>query len=148
MTLDIATIKKDFPLLEREIDGRPITYLDSAASSQKPEAVLAAMDRYYRLTHANVHRGAYRLATEATDAMEGARQKVADFIGAAHSREVVFTKNATESMNLFAQSWGRSHLHAGDVVVLTEMEHHANIVPWHMLTESIGIDCETDAPAS
>ncbi|NNC78886.1 MAG: SufS family cysteine desulfurase [Acidimicrobiales bacterium] len=140
MTFDVATIKADFPLLSRVIDGKPITYLDSAASSQRPQSVLDAMDRYYRESHANVHRGAYRLATEATDAMEGARQKIADFIGAPHAHEVIFTKNATESMNLFAQSWGRGHLHAGDVVVLTEMEHHANIVPWHMLTESIGIE--------
>lgn len=140
MTLDVATIKADFPLLSRQIDGKPITYLDSASSSQKPQSVLDAMDRYYRENHANVHRGAYKLASEATDAMEGARQKIADFIGAPNTHEVIFTKNATESMNLFAQSWGRAHLHAGDVVVITEMEHHANIVPWHMLTESIGIE--------
>ncbi len=139
MALDVATIKADFPLLGREIDGKPITYLDSAASSQKPESVLAAMDDYYRTTHANVHRGAYRLATEATDAMEAARTKVARFIGA-DRREVIFTKNATESMNLLAHSWGRANLGAGDAVVLSEMEHHANIVPWQMLRESLGIE--------
>ncbi|NNE72907.1 MAG: aminotransferase class V-fold PLP-dependent enzyme, partial [Acidimicrobiales bacterium] len=138
--LDVAAIKADFPLLQREIDGRPITFLDSAASSQKPQAVLDAMDTYYRTMHANVHRGAYRLATEATDAMESARANVADFVGAPHAHEIIFTKNATEAMNLLAQSWGRANLGPGDAVVLTEMEHHANIVPWHMLAESIGIE--------
>ncbi len=140
MGFDVAAVKADFPLLGRVIDGKPITYLDSAASSQKPLAVLEAMDTYYRTSHANVHRGAYRLAAEATDAMEAARVKVARFIGAPHAHEVIFTKNATESMNLFAQSWGRANLGRGDVVVLTEMEHHANIVPWHMLAQAIGIE--------
>lgn len=140
MTLDVAAIKADFPLLQRLIDGQPLVYLDSASSSQKPAAVLDAMDHYYRNSHANVNRGAYRLAVEATDALEGARDAVARFVGAPHAHEIIFTKNATEAMNLFAQSWGRQNLAAGDVVVLTEMEHHANIVPWHMLVEALGIE--------
>ena len=140
MSLDIAAIKKDFPLLERRINGAEIVYLDSASSSQKPNAVLDAMDHYYRTNHANVNRGAYKLAAEATDALESARTKVANFVGAPQAHEIIFTKNATESMNLFAHSWGRANLSAGDVVVLTEMEHHANIIPWHMLADSIGIE--------
>jgi len=140
MALDVSAIKADFPILSRLINDRPITFLDSAASSQKPIAVLDAMDHYYRTTHANVHRGAYQLAVEATDAMEAARAKVAGFIGAPSVNEIIFTKNATESMNLFAQSWGRSNLGRGDAVLLTEMEHHANIVPWHMLVDSLGIE--------
>lgn len=138
--LDVNKIKDDFPLLGREVNGKPIHYLDSAASSQKPVQVLEAMDTYYRTTHANVHRGAYKLASDATDAMESARAKVAGFIGASSENEIVFTKNATEAMNLFAQSWGRANLSAGDVVVISEMEHHANIVPWHMLAASNGIE--------
>ena len=140
MPLDVASIKADFPLLQREIEGRPITFLDSAASSQRPAAVLDAMERYYRTVHANVHRGAYRLASEATDAMESARSRIAAFVGAPHAHEIVFTKNATEAMNLLAQSWGRANLAAGDAVVLTEMEHHANIVPWHMLAQTLGVE--------
>jgi cysteine desulfurase/selenocysteine lyase len=140
MSLDIAKIKADFPLLSREINGKPLIYLDSASSSQKPAAVLDAMDHYYRHSNANVNRGAYQLAVEATDALEGARAAIARFIGAPNAHEVIFTKNATEAMNLFAQSWGRSNLSEGDVVVLTEMEHHANIVPWHMLVQALGIE--------
>ena len=140
MSLDIAQIKADFPLLSREINGKPLIYLDSASSSQKPAAVLDAMDHYYRHSNANVNRGAYQLAVEATDALEGARAAIARFIGAPNAHEVIFTKNATEAMNLFAQSWGRSNLSEGDVVVLTEMEHHANIVPWHMLVQALGIE--------
>ena len=116
MTLDVARIKKDFPILERRIRDLPITFLDSAASSQKPTAVIEAMDEYYRTTHANVHRGAYQLAAEATDAMEKARTRIASFIGAPHTHEVVFTKNATEAINLFANSWGGANLRAGDVI--------------------------------
>jgi len=129
VTLDVAAVKKDFPLLERE----GLVFLDSAASAQKPRAVLEAMDRYNELTNANVHRGVYALAEEATAAYEGARAKVARFIGARRSSEVVFTKNATESINLVAHSWGRAFLNPGDSILLTEMEHHANLVPWLML---------------
>ena len=131
---DATTLAKDFPLLSRRIHGHPITYLDSAASSQRPTVVLDAMRDYDETTHANVHRGVYSLAEEATRRFEAARADVGRFIGAPDpSREVVFTKNATEALNLVAHTWGRTHLGRGDVVVLTEMEHHANIVPWHML---------------
>ena len=140
-TLDAATLAKDFPLLTREIHGRPITYLDSAASSQRPTAVLDAMRNYDETTHANVHRGVYTIAEEATRRFEAARTNVGRFIGAPDpGREVVFTKNATEALNLVAHTWGRTHLGRGDVVVLTEMEHHANIVPWHMLAAERGIE--------
>jgi len=138
--LDIATIKKDFPLLGQDVRGGRIVYLDSANTSQKPSSVLDAMDDFYRTINANVGRGTYDIAERASAAMEGARAKVARFIGASKASEVVFTKNATESMNLVAQSWGRANLSAGDAVVLTHMEHHANIVPWHMLAAEIGIE--------
>ena len=140
-TFDAATLAKDFPLLSREIHGHQITYLDSAASSQRPTAVLDAMREYDETTHANVHRGVYAIAEEATRRFEAARANVGRFIGAPEpSREIVFTKNATEALNLVAHTWGRTHLGRGDVVVLTEMEHHANIVPWHMLAAERGIE--------
>ncbi|HET6952807.1 MAG TPA: SufS family cysteine desulfurase [Acidimicrobiales bacterium] len=138
--LDVARIKKDFPILEREVRGRRLVYLDSANTSQKPRVVLEAMDRYYEQSNANVHRGTYLIAEEATAALEGTRAKVARFIGAGSPREVVFTKNATEALNLVAKAWARANLHAGDVVVLTEMEHHANIVPWHQLAAEVGVE--------
>lgn len=140
MTLDVAQIQADFPMLARQINGKRLIYLDSAATSQKPAAVIEAMDDYYRNAYASVNRGAYQIAAEATDLLEHARTAVARFVGAPRAHEIIFTKNATEAMNLFAQSWGRANLSQGDVVVLTEMEHHANIVPWHMLREAIGID--------
>ncbi len=140
MTFDVTALKKDFPLLEREVHGRRLVYLDSANTSQKPQAVLDAMARYYEHSNANVHRGTYLIAEEATAALEGARAKVARFIGAKRPREVVFTKNATESLNLVAKAWGRANLRAGDPVVLTELEHHANIVPWHQLHDELGIE--------
>ena len=138
---DVAALAEDFPLLAREVHGRRITYLDSAASSQRPTAVLDAMREYDETTHANVHRGVYTIAEEATRRFEAARANVGRFIGSpAPAREVVFTKNATEALNLVAHSWGRANLRAGDVVVLTEMEHHANIVPWHQLAADRGIE--------
>ena len=134
--LDVATLRKDFPLLAREVNGHPIIYLDSASSSQRPVQVLDAMREYDETTHANVHRGVYAIAEEATRRFEAARHAVGRFIGAPDpAREIVFTKNATEGLNLVAHTWGRANLHAGDVIVLTEMEHHANIVPWHMLAD-------------
>ncbi len=138
--LDVATIKKDFPLLEREVHGKPIVYLDSAATSQKPTVVLDSLDSYYRTINANVHRGVYFIAEEATQEMERAREKVRRFINAPSVAEIVFTKNATEACNLVATSWGRANLQAGDVVLLTHLEHHANIVPWHMLAAEKGIE--------
>ncbi len=140
MGLDIAAIKKDFPILEREVRGKRLVYLDSANTSQKPRVVLDAMERYYEQSNANVHRGTYLIAEEATAALEGARAKVAGFIGAGSPNEVVFTKNATEALNLVAKAWARSNLRAGDAVVLTELEHHANIVPWHQLHDELGIE--------
>lgn len=140
MTLDVAAVKADFPMLATQIDGKPIVYLDSAATSQKPNAVIDAMDDYYRNAYASVNRGAYKIAAAATDLLEDARSSVARFINAPNDHEVIFTKNATESFNLFVQSWGRANLGPGDAVVITEMEHHANIVPWHMLREQLGFE--------
>ena len=140
MSLDVAAVRAQFPIFSREIDGQPIVYLDSANTSQKPAAVIDAMADFMRTGYAPINRSAYRLAAEATDLFEGARTKVARFINAPRAHEVVFTKNATESLNLIAFSWGRANLVQGDVVVLTHMEHHANIVPWHMLVAERGIE--------
>ncbi len=136
--LDVARIKKDFPILERTVHGKRLVYLDSASSAQKPLAVLDAMQRYYETTHANVHRGVYQIAQEATNLYEGARAKVAAFIGAASPDEVVFTKNATEAINLVAYSWGRANLSTGDAMVTSQIEHHANFVPWLQLRAEKG----------
>ena len=141
MAIDVSRIKKDFPILEVEVHGgKRLVYLDSAASSQKPRSVLDAMDRYYETTHANIHRGVYAIAEEATRLYEKAHADVARFIGAPSSRGVVFTKNVTEAMNLIAYSWGRANLHQGDAILLTEIEHHANLVPWLMLKEERDIE--------
>jgi cysteine desulfurase/selenocysteine lyase len=139
-TLDTAAVKAQFPLLQRRIDGAPLHYLDSANTSQKPRCVIDAMTSFTETSYAPINRSAYRLAAEATDAYEAARAKVARFVNARHADEVVFTKNATEALNVVAQSWGRANLAAGDVVVLTHLEHHANIVPWHMLAAERGIE--------
>ncbi len=134
-------VRADTPALTRVINGRPITYLDSGASSLPPRTVIEAMDEYYRLRHANVHRGVYQTANEATDAYEGARAAIAQFLNAPGGSEgVVFTKNCTEAFNLLAKSWGAANLKDGDAVILTEMEHHANIVPWFQLRETIDLD--------
>ena len=134
--VDVEVLKKDFPLLAQEVNGHPITYLDSAASSQRPRQVLDAMRNYEETTYANVHRGVYGIAEEATRRFEAARVAVGRFIGAPNpAREILFAKNATEGLNLVANTWGRTHLHSGDAILLTEMEHHANIVPWQMLAE-------------
>lgn len=139
-TLDVAAIRKEFPILSREIDGMPLVYLDSANTSQKPRAVIDAMVHCMEHTYAPINRSAYRLAAEATDAYEGARSAARRFINAPKVHELVFTKNATEALNLVAMSWGRANLQPGDAVVLTHMEHHANIVPWHMLVAERGIE--------
>ena len=139
MPIDVAKVRADFPIFERMLDGKPIVYLDSANSSQKPRAVIDAMVQFMETSYAPINRSAYRLAAEATDAFEDARTKIARFINAPSAREIIFTKNATEALNLVIQSWGRANLVAGDVVVLTHMEHHANIVPWHMLVAELGI---------
>ena len=139
MSIDLAAIRSEFPLLKRQINGKRLVYVDSAATSQKPQSVLDAMDNYYTTQNANVHRGVYTLAEEATSAFESARARTAKFIGAQDPHELVFTRNATESINLVARTWGYQNLRDGDVVVLTEMEHHANIVPWQMLSAERGI---------
>ena len=138
--VDWTRVKADFPVVNGRIDGQPIVYLDSANTSQKPNVVIDAMADFMRHSYAPINRSAYRLAAAATDAYEGARTKVQKFINAPKAHEVVFTKNATESLNLVAHSWGGANLKRGDAVVLTHMEHHANIVPWQMLAASHGIE--------
>jgi len=139
VALDVAAVRGDFPILSRRIDGKPLVYLDSANTSQKPQVVIDALAEFMSHGYAPINRSAYRLAAEATDAFEGTRSALARFINAPHDHEVVFTKNATEALNLAILSWGRANLGPGDVVVLTHMEHHANIVPWHMLAAERGI---------
>ena len=143
MTLNVSQIRKDFPILEREIRaGVGLTYLDSTATSQKPLVVIEAMNDYYRRSNANIHRGVHALAEEATTMYEGAREKIAKFINAASARQVIYTRNTTESINLVAYSWARANLKQGDLVILTEMEHHSNLVPWHMLQADRGIELD------
>lgn len=139
-TLDVAAIRKDFPVLEQLQGGNRLVFLDSAASSQRPRQVLDAMNQLYETSYANVHRGVYQVAERATAAYESARGAVGRFIGAGSADEVIFTKNATEAINLVAGSWGRTNLGPGDAVVLTTMEHHANIVPWQMLAAERGFE--------
>jgi cysteine desulfurase/selenocysteine lyase len=142
-SLNLARIRADFPILKREVrPGVPLVYLDSTATSQKPTAVIEAMDAFYRQSNANIHRGIHALAEEATAMYESARQRVAQFIGAPRSSQVIFTRNTTESLNLVAFSWGRAFLKPGDLVILTEMEHHSNLVPWHMLAEERSLRLE------
>ncbi|MDO8209929.1 cysteine desulfurase [Conexibacter sp. CPCC 206217] len=136
-TFDAAAVAAQFPILQREIDGRRVVYLDSGATAQKPASVIEALDDSYRLHNANIHRGVYTLAQEATERFEGARERIARFIGARPS-QTIFTKNVTEAINLVAYSWGRRNVGAGDTIVLTPMEHHANIVPWQQLAREVG----------
>jgi cysteine desulfurase/selenocysteine lyase len=138
--LDVERIRKDFPILDRQINGRRIVYLDSAASSQKPRSVIETMDRFYETSYAPTHRSAYQLATDATEAFEMARLKVKRFINAPSEASCIFVKNATEGLNLAIQSWGRANLRDGDAVVLTLLEHHANIVPWQILAAERDIE--------
>ena len=143
MTLDVARIRKDFPILEREIrPGVKVVYLDSTATSQKPLSVIEAMNDFYRRSNANIHRGVHVLAEESTALYEQAREKIAKFINAPSARQVIYTRNTTESINLVAYTWARSNLKSGDLVILTEMEHHSNLVPWHMLASERGIQLE------
>ena len=137
-TFPIDRVRAAFPALEREVDGKPVAYLDSGASAQRVLASIQAVDRYERRHHSNVHRGSHTLSAEATAAYEGARATVADHIGAADRREVIFVRNATEAINLVARAWGDANVGAGDRIVLTEMEHHSNIVPWQQLAERAG----------
>jgi cysteine desulfurase/selenocysteine lyase len=140
MGFDLETIRKEFPILSRQIDGSPIIYLDSGNTSQKPRAVIDSMSNFLETSYAPINRSSYRLAGEATEAFEASRRAVGRLINANSADEVIFTKNATESLNLIVQSWGRANLSEGDVVVLTHMEHHANIVPWQMLVAALGIE--------
>ncbi len=135
-------IRKDFPILSRQVHGKPLVYLDSTASSQKPVAVIEAMSTYYETTHANVHRGVYEISEEATTRMEKARVKIARFINARQSKQVIFTRNTTESINLVAYSWGNTNIAAGDLIVLTELEHHSNLIPWQLLARRTGARLE------
>jgi len=136
--LDVARLREDFPILAEEVNGRPIAYLDNAATSQKPLAVLDSLDRYFRRDNANVHRGMHELSRRATDGYEGARRRVAEWIGAASPAEVIWTRGTTEAINLVASSWGGANLGTGDEIVLSEMEHHSNIVPWQLVAERTG----------
>jgi cysteine desulfurase / selenocysteine lyase len=140
--LDAEKIRASFPALAREVNGRPVAYLDSGASSQRVLASIQAVDRYERTHHSNVHRGAHTMSAEATAAYEGARATVADHVGAADRREVVFVRNATEAINLVARAWGDANVRAGDRIVLTEMEHHSNVVPWQQLAERTGAEID------
>jgi cysteine desulfurase/selenocysteine lyase len=136
--LDVASIRRDFPVLERTVHGLPLSYLDNAASSQRPRAVIDAMSRYYETSHANVHRGVHTLSQEATDLFEGAREKVRRFINAKSTTEIIFVRGTTEAINLVAQSYGRPTLGPGDEILISWLEHHANIVPWQMLCQQTG----------
>jgi cysteine desulfurase/selenocysteine lyase len=139
----VEDIRRDFPILERKIhDDKSFIFLDSAASSQKPTAVVDSMSHYYQTYHANVHRGVYQVSEEATAALEKARVKIARFINARQSKQVIFTRNTTESINLVAYSWGSANIHAGDVIISTEMEHHSNLVPWQLLAQRTGARLE------
>ncbi len=135
---DVAAVRRDFPLLSPEVHGRPFVYLDSANTTQKPEVVIRASDRFYRETNANIHRSTYRLSEEATAAYEGSREKVRKFLNARSPREVVFTRGTTEAINLLATSFGQAFVKAGDEILITGMEHHSNIVPWQLLCERTG----------
>jgi len=137
---DLSGLRDDFPILATEMNGRPLAYLDSAATTQKPVQVLDAMDSYYRTMNANVHRGAYSLATTATEAYESARARVASFINAASPREIVFTRGTTTSINAVAFGWGLYHLRPGDRILLTMLEHHANVVPWQLICRHTGAE--------
>jgi cysteine desulfurase/selenocysteine lyase len=135
---DVTRIRADFPILATQVYGKPLVYLDNAASAQKPQAVLDRLNQIYTSQYANVHRGLHYLANEATEAYEGAREKVAAFLSAGRKEEIIFTRNATEAINLVAYTFGRERIKAGDEIILSIMEHHSNIVPWHFLRERQG----------
>ena len=137
-TIDWNGVREDFPILDQQVRGHPLIYFDNAATTQKPRAVIEALHSYYEHDNANVHRGLHELSSRATEAYESSRQRVANYLGAASADEIVFTRGTTESINLVAQAWGGKFLRAGDVVLLTEMEHHSNLVPWQLLAERIG----------
>lgn len=139
---DILALRREFPILHQEVHGKPLAFLDSGASSQKPRRVIQALEEYYERTNANVHRGVYQLSEQATFAYERARGKVAKFIGAKSPRELIFTRNTTEAINLVAQAWGSANLRPGDRILLSVMEHHSNLVPWQMIAERTGAKIE------
>jgi cysteine desulfurase / selenocysteine lyase len=141
-SVNAQAVRADFPIMSRQVNGKPLIYLDSAATSQKPAAVIDVMDDYYRRYNANPHRGVYAISEEATAAYESARQRVAGFINAASPREIIFTRNTTEAINLVRYSWGRANVKAGDRILLTEMEHHSNLVPWQLLAHELGARLE------
>ena len=141
-TINVSKLREDFPVLKRQVNGKPLIYFDNAATSQKPESVVETTDRYYREYNANIHRGIHKLAEEATLAHEEAREKVAKFINAKHTEEIIFTRNTTEAINLVAYTWGRANIGRGDKIVLTIMEHHSNIVPWQLLAQEKGASVE------
>ncbi|HUA89271.1 MAG TPA: aminotransferase class V-fold PLP-dependent enzyme, partial [Steroidobacteraceae bacterium] len=136
--LDVERVRADFPILATEVNGHPLVYLDSAASSQRPWAVIRAVEHYETHSHANVHRGVHALSQAATAAFEGARERVRRFINARSVREVVFTRGTTEAINLVAQSYARTRLQAGDEILISALEHHADIVPWQLVCEQTG----------
>ena len=140
--INAAAVRADFPIMGRTINGKPLVYLDSAATSQKPAAVIDVMDDYYRRYNANPHRGVYTISEEATAAYESARQRVAAFINATSVKEVIFTRNTTEAINLVRYTWGRVNIRSGDRILLTEMEHHSNLVPWQLLAQEVGAQLE------
>ena len=143
MSLNVQKIRKDFPILDREVHpGVKVVYLDSTATSQKPESVIEAMNIFYRCSNANIHRGVHALAEEATAMYEQAREKIAKFINASSAHQIIYTRNTTESINLVAYTWARANLKAGDLIILTEMEHHSNLVPWHILAAERGVRLE------
>jgi len=137
-TLDVNAIRRDFPILQRYVHGKPLVYLDNAATTQKPQAVIDRLVRYYSEENANIHRGVHALSVQATDGYDAARERVRQFLNAADAREIVFVRGATEAINLVAQTFGRTHVSPGDEIVISEMEHHSNIVPWQMLCETMG----------
>ena len=141
-SVNARAVRADFPIMSRVVNGKPLVYLDSAATSQKPAVVIDAMDDYYRRYNANPHRGVYTISEEATAAYESARERVATFINAASPKEVIFTRNTTEAINLVRYSWGRVNVKAGDRILLTEMEHHSNLVPWQLLAQEVGAHLE------
>ena len=139
---DVLALRREFPILQQQVHGKPLAFLDSGASSQKPRRVIRSLEEYYETTNANVHRGVYQLSEQATFAFERARGKVARFVGAASPKEIVFTRNATESINLVARAWGDANVRAGDRILLTVMEHHSNLVPWQQLAQRTGARLE------
>tara|TARA_Y100000766_G_scaffold275180_1_gene277939 strand:+ start:773 stop:2020 length:1248 start_codon:yes stop_codon:yes gene_type:complete len=139
---DWESIRDDFPVLKQKINGHPLVYLDNAASSQKPQIVIDAVRNHYVYNNANVHRGIHELSNRSTETYEGARKRIAEYLNAAKTEEIIFTRGTTESINLVAQSWGQSNLIAGDTILLTEMEHHSNLVPWQLLAKQIGVKLE------